>query len=255
MGYFAGAATPAAPRARIGLAKLHRPESVPESGVGVRPDTFTFAPERKKLRQARRREGRYRPGSKLPGEDPVQLWICDIQLTEVEQAFRGLKGHLAIRAIYHPRDVRTEWRIHGSLSSGALRASKWVGLHHRHFAPWVRKTQLTNWAPCGRPGPGSLPCAAGRAPGPGRWCSTAGPCSASCASLARLFPTAGRMTRVPLATSWRQDCEPKVMAGRSDNGSPSGWAGTGAPLDDSGGHRDGVVGADRPGCRCHRSSR
>ena len=136
MGYFAAAATPAAPRARIGLAKLHRPES----GVGVRPDTFTFAPERKKLREARRREGRYRPGSKLPGEDPVQLWICDIQLTEVEQAFRELKGHLAIRAIYHPRDVRTEWRIHGSLSSGALRASKWVGLHHRHFAcgDWIR---------------------------------------------------------------------------------------------------------------------
>jgi len=136
MGYFAGAATPAAPRARIGLVNCIGPSPAWASGPTPTPSPL----DRKKLRQARRREGRYRPGSKLPGADPVQLWICDIQLTEVEQAFRELKGHLAIRAIYHPRDVRTEWRIHGSLSSGALRASKWVGLHHRHFAcgDWIR---------------------------------------------------------------------------------------------------------------------
>ena len=103
MGYFAGAATPAAPRARIGLVNCIGPSPAWASGPTPSPSPL----DRKKLRQARRREGRYRPGSKLPGADPVQLWICDIQFTEVEQAFRGLKGHLAIRAIYHPRDVRT----------------------------------------------------------------------------------------------------------------------------------------------------
>ena len=40
-----------------------------------------------------------------------QLWQFYIQLTEVEQAFKELKGDLAIRPIYHQKDSRIEAHI------------------------------------------------------------------------------------------------------------------------------------------------
>ena len=73
-----GAAQQAAGRAD-GLVKVH----LPEPDQGVRPDTFTFALERTKLRQVRRREGRSLLRSNLPGENPAQLWRWYIQLTEL----------------------------------------------------------------------------------------------------------------------------------------------------------------------------
>ena len=39
------------------------------------------------------------------------LWTYYIQLTEVEQAFKELKGDLSIRPIYHQRDQRIEAHI------------------------------------------------------------------------------------------------------------------------------------------------
>jgi hypothetical protein len=65
----------------------------------------------KKLRQVRRREGRYLLRSNLTGNDPVQLWTWYIQLTEVEQAFKELKGDLSVRPIYHQMDRRIEAHI------------------------------------------------------------------------------------------------------------------------------------------------
>lgn len=64
-----------------------------------------------KLRQVRRREGRYLLRSNLTHEDPAQLWQYYIQLTEVEQAFKELKSDLAIRPIYHQTDERIEAHI------------------------------------------------------------------------------------------------------------------------------------------------
>ncbi|HSO80285.1 MAG TPA: IS1634 family transposase [Chromatiaceae bacterium] len=101
-----GAAKKEAGRA-YGLVKVRLP--APDQGVS--PDTFAFALDRKKLRQVRRREGRYLLRSNLPGEDPAQLWRWYIQLTEVEQAFKELKGDLGIRPIYHQRDERIEAHI------------------------------------------------------------------------------------------------------------------------------------------------
>ena len=77
----------------------------------VTATTFTFALHRQKLRQVRRREGRYLLRSNLAGNDPVQLWTWYIQLTEVEQAFKALKGDLSVRPIYHPLDARIEAHI------------------------------------------------------------------------------------------------------------------------------------------------
>jgi hypothetical protein len=77
----------------------------------VTATTFTFALNRKKLRQVRRREGRYLLRSNLASNDPVQLWTWYIQLTEVEQAFKELKGDLSIRPIYHQLETRIEAHI------------------------------------------------------------------------------------------------------------------------------------------------
>jgi len=84
---------------------------LPQAHQPVTEDTFRFALRKDRLRQARRREGRYLLRSNLVGEDPAELWRYYIQLTEVEQAFKELKSDLAIRPIYHQSDERIEAHI------------------------------------------------------------------------------------------------------------------------------------------------
>jgi hypothetical protein len=66
---------------------------------------FSYALNRQKLRQIRRREGRYLLRTNLTENDPALLWQYYIQLVAVEQAFKNLKGDLAIRPIF-PQDER-----------------------------------------------------------------------------------------------------------------------------------------------------
>ncbi len=84
---------------------------LPEKDQPVNAQTFTFRLNRKKLREVRRREGRYLLRSNLVAEDPAQLWQHYIQLTEIEQAFKELKSDLSIRPIYHQKDSRIEAHI------------------------------------------------------------------------------------------------------------------------------------------------
>jgi hypothetical protein len=84
---------------------------LPESHEPVTPETFRFQLNKAKLRVVRRREGSYLLRSNLTGIDPAQLWEYYIQLTEVEQAFKELKGDLAIRPIFHQIDTRIEAHI------------------------------------------------------------------------------------------------------------------------------------------------
>ena len=84
---------------------------LPEARQAVTPETFTFALRRDRLRQARRREGRYLLRSNLTGEDPATLWRYYTRLTEVEQAFKELKHDLALRPIFHQREERIEAHI------------------------------------------------------------------------------------------------------------------------------------------------
>ena len=77
----------------------------------VTPETFGFRLNWQNLREARRREGSYLLRSNLTAGDPAQLWAFYLQLTEVEQAFKELKGDLAIRPIYHQTDERIEAHI------------------------------------------------------------------------------------------------------------------------------------------------
>ena len=81
---------------------------VPAPGEAVTPQTFTVRLRRDRLRQARRREGRYLLRSNLTDEDPATLWRYYMQLTEIEQAFKDLKHDLAIRPVFHQHDARIE---------------------------------------------------------------------------------------------------------------------------------------------------
>jgi hypothetical protein len=58
--------------------------------------TFSYRLDRNKLRQARRREGRYLLRTNLTENDPAQLWSYYLQLTAVEEAFKSLKGDLCL---------------------------------------------------------------------------------------------------------------------------------------------------------------
>jgi transposase len=73
--------------------------------------SLEFRLDRAKLRQVRRREGRYLLRTNLQGHDPAQLWTFYIQLTEVEQAFKELKHDLSIRPIYHHDAGRIEAHV------------------------------------------------------------------------------------------------------------------------------------------------
>lgn len=73
--------------------------------------SFSYALNRKKLRQVRRREGRYLLRTNLCGQQPAQLWQFYIQLVEVEAAFKNLKDDLQLRPIYHQLEHRIEAHI------------------------------------------------------------------------------------------------------------------------------------------------
>ena len=73
--------------------------------------SFTFRLQKKKLRQVRRREGRYLLRSNLTQEQPQALWNLYLQLTQVEEAFKNLKGDLALRPLFHKKQERIEAHI------------------------------------------------------------------------------------------------------------------------------------------------
>jgi len=74
-------------------------------------EDFEFFLNKEKLRQTFRREGRYLLRSNLTEQDPAKLWEFYIQLTHVEQAFKHLKGDLALRPIFHQKLGRIEAHI------------------------------------------------------------------------------------------------------------------------------------------------
>jgi hypothetical protein len=80
--------------------------NVPKHGA-----SFTYRLDRDKLRQVRRREGRYLLRTNLTESEPAKLWQFYLQLVEVEAAFKTLKGDLAIRPIFHPDESRIEAHI------------------------------------------------------------------------------------------------------------------------------------------------
>jgi transposase len=72
---------------------------------------FIYDLNRQKLRRLRRREGRYLLRTNLTQNDPALLWQYYTQLVAVEEAFKNLKGDLAIRPIFHHQERRVEAHI------------------------------------------------------------------------------------------------------------------------------------------------
>ena len=81
--------------------------------VEVAPEgaAFSFTLDRAKLRQVRRREGRYLLRTNLTGKDPAELWRFYIQLVEIEAAFKTMKDDLQLRPIHHQLEHRIEAHI------------------------------------------------------------------------------------------------------------------------------------------------
>lgn len=103
---------------KLGAAKQLAPSAwrlvevrVPKAREEVSNQTFTFQLRKKKLRQVRRREGRYLLRTNLEEEDPGKAWQFYMQLSQVEEAFKNLKGDLAVRPIYHQLEHRIEAHI------------------------------------------------------------------------------------------------------------------------------------------------
>ena len=104
-----GAAQQAAGRA-ASLVQITLPPPPPKT-ERVRRVDFTFRLDTAKLRQVRRREGRYLLRSNLTATDPAQLWEYYLHLVEIEAVFKTLKDELAVRPIYHQRPERVEAHI------------------------------------------------------------------------------------------------------------------------------------------------
>jgi hypothetical protein len=82
-----------------------------EVNVDAHGAAFTYRLNLTKLRQVRRREGRYLLRTNLTETDPVKLWNYYLQLVQVEEAFRTLKSDLAIRPIFHQEQRRIEAHV------------------------------------------------------------------------------------------------------------------------------------------------
>jgi len=98
---------------KLGAAKTKTPAAwrLIEIEVAERGANFTYRLDRNKLRQVRRREGRYLLRTNLTESEPAKLWQFYLQLVEVEAAFKTLKGDLAIRPIFHQEERRIEAHI------------------------------------------------------------------------------------------------------------------------------------------------
>jgi transposase len=79
--------------------------------VDAQAATFRYRLRRDQLRTVRRREGRYLLRTNLTATEPATLWAYYLQLVAVEEAFKNLKGDLAVRPIFHQRLERIEAHI------------------------------------------------------------------------------------------------------------------------------------------------
>ena len=116
---------------KLGSARSQAPTAWRLVTITVAKDsaTFSYQLDRDKLRQARQREGRYLLRTNLTEDDPAQLWRYYLQLVAVEQAFKSLKGDLAIRPIFHQQEARIEAHIFVAFLAYALHVTLGRRLH------------------------------------------------------------------------------------------------------------------------------
>lgn len=120
---------------KLGAAQQRAPSAwrlikvdVPQNGV-----PFQFSLRKDKLRAVRKGEGRYLLRTNLAESDPARLWEFYIQLTQVEEAFKNLKGDLALRPIFHQKEGRIEAHIFVAFLAYCLHVT--LGRQLRDLAP------------------------------------------------------------------------------------------------------------------------
>ncbi len=98
---------------KLGAAQTRAPAAwrLIQIEVANRGASFAYRLDRDKLRQVRRREGRYLLRTNLTQSDPAKLWEFYLQLVQVEAAFRTLKSDLALRPVFHQEEGRIEAHI------------------------------------------------------------------------------------------------------------------------------------------------
>ena len=98
---------------KLGAAKQKTPSAWRLVGIEVdkQQAVFSYRLNKEKLKRQRRREGRYLLRTNLTESDPAKLWSLYLQLVHVEEAFKNLKGDLAIRPIFHQSEQRIEAHI------------------------------------------------------------------------------------------------------------------------------------------------
>jgi hypothetical protein len=116
---------------KLGAAREHAPSAWRLVQVEVAPQEarFSYRLRRDKLREVRRREGRYLLRTNLTDTDPAKLWEFYLQLVAVEEAFRNLKGDLAVRPIFHQHIERVEAHIFIAFLAYCLHVSLGRRLH------------------------------------------------------------------------------------------------------------------------------
>ena len=107
---------------KLGAAKQQSPSvwKVVKIDLPAGDESFQFSLRRDRLRQIRWREGRYLLRTNLVGRDPTEIWKFYTQLVHIEEAFKNLKGDLAIRPIHHQKGARIEAHIFVAFVAYAL---------------------------------------------------------------------------------------------------------------------------------------
>lgn len=116
---------------KLGAAKQQAPSAwrLVRVEVAKQQAAFTYGLRREKLRRVRQREGRYLLRTNLTESDPAKLWGLYLQLVAVEEAFKNLKGDLAIRPIFHQDEKRVEAHIFVSFLAYCLHVTLGQRLH------------------------------------------------------------------------------------------------------------------------------
>ena len=116
-------------RAAWRLVRIEVPEGPPKAEV----KSWSFTLLKDKLKQTRRREGRYLLRTNLTQENPAKLWEFYMQLTQVEAAFKDLKDDLSLRPIFHQLERRIEAHVFVAFQAYCLHVS--LRQHLRAHAP------------------------------------------------------------------------------------------------------------------------
>tara|TARA_B100001013_G_scaffold157257_1_gene93747 strand:+ start:311 stop:1006 length:696 start_codon:yes stop_codon:yes gene_type:complete len=127
---------------KLGAAKQQAPSAwrLVQVQIPSSDEPMSFSLRKDKLRDVRRREGRYLLRTNLLAHDPSEIWQFYTQLVQVEEAFKNLKGDLAIRPIHHQREDRIEAHIFVAFVAYAMHVTLRRWLHN--LAPGLTPRSL-----------------------------------------------------------------------------------------------------------------